>query len=190
MAPLAVLVLQTAAALENLAVESYTTAAGLPFVVRGNARLRELVARNRAHHIAHAQTFNRAVAKAGGAPQHAPDVRYAPTVSRRLAAMTDADSLVGLLIELEGINAQTCTRYASLAEGGRLRSLFVSVASVEAQHGSELLILPTLPDGGSAVTHATGAAVRAVPAAAGTAGIPHAAFPTGNASAINEGAVR
>ncbi|WP_329215706.1 ferritin-like domain-containing protein [Streptomyces sp. NBC_01485] len=189
-APLAVLVLQTAASLENLAVRSYTTAAGLPCVARGSARLRALVARNLAHHLAHAQAFNQAVVKAGGAPQHAADARYAATVSRRLAGLTDPDSLVSLLTELEGINAQTCTRYASLAEGGSLRSLFVNVASVEAQHGSELLILRTLPDGGDTAAHTTGATARAVPAAAGTAGIPHAAFPTGNASAINEGAVR
>ncbi|MFJ9558590.1 ferritin-like domain-containing protein [Streptomyces fuscichromogenes] len=189
-APLAVLVLQTAAALENLAVQSYTTAAGLPFVVRGNARLRALVARNRAHHLAHAQTFNRAVVKAGGAPQHAPDVRYAAAVSRRLTGMTDADSLVGLLTELEGINAQTCTRYAGLAQGGRLRSLFVNVASVEAQHGTELLILRTLPAADDTATSPPGTTARTAPAAAGTAGIPHAAFPTADASAINEGAVR
>ncbi|MEV5957017.1 ferritin-like domain-containing protein [Streptomyces sp. NPDC051987] len=188
--PLAVLVLQTAASLENLAVQSYTTAAGLPFVVRGNARLRALVARNRAHHLAHAQAFNQAVVRAGGAPQHAADPLYAATVSSRLAAMTDPDSLVSLLTELEGNNAGTCTRYASLAEHGGLRSLFVNVASVEAQHGAELLILRTLPDDGATAAHPRGATARAVPAAAATAGVPHAVYPTASASAINEGAVR
>ncbi|MFD4597988.1 ferritin-like domain-containing protein [Streptomyces sp. NPDC058464] len=188
--PLDVLVLQTAASLENLAVQSYSTAAELPFVVRGSARLRALVTRNRAHHLAHARAFNQAVVRAGGAPQHAADPLYATTVRRRLAAMTDPDTLVSLLTELEGNNAGTCTRYASLAERGGLRSLFVNVASVEAQHGAELLILRMLPENGTTAAHARGATARAVPAAAGTVGVPHAVYPTTAASAINEGAVR
>ncbi len=188
--PLDVLVLQTAAALENLAVESYTSAAGLPCVTRGSGQLRALIARNLAHHLAHAGAFNQAVARAGGARQHAADARYAATVRRLLAGTTDPASLANLLTELEGINAQTCTRFATLAEGGSLRSLFVNVASVEAQHGSELLIVRTLLDGGHAEPGATAAAARAIPAAVGTAGIPQAAYPTADASAIDEGAAR
>jgi hypothetical protein len=188
--PLDVQVLQTAAALENLAAESYTTAAGLPFVVNGSARLRALLARNAEHHRAHALAFNQAVAKAGGAQQTAADARFAPTVRPMLAAMTDPAPLAALLTELESVNAQTCTRFATLTQTGSLRGLFVDVASVEAQHGAELLVLRTLLDGGQADPGAGEAALRAMPAAAGTAGIPYATHPTADASAINEGAVR
>ena len=66
----------------------------------------------------------------------------------------------------------------------------MNVASVEAQHGSELLIVRTLLDGGHAEPGATAAAARAIPAAVGTAGIPQAAYPTADASAIDEGAAR
>jgi hypothetical protein len=189
-APLAVLVLQTAAALENLAVASYTTAAGLPFVAAGSAELRALIARNKAHHAAHAQAFNQAVAKAGGAQQHSADPRYAASLSRGLAAAKEASSLVGLLDELEGIIAQTCTRYATLAVDSSLRSLFVNVASVEAQHGAELLIVRSLLNSGHTDPGGSAAQVRALPAAVGTAGIPQVVYPTADASAINEGAVR
>lgn len=189
-APLDVQVLQTAASLENLAVASYTTAARLPFVVKGSEGLRALIARNMAHHTAHAQAFNLSVHKAGGAQQHAPDARYAGSVGRILAAMKDPTSLVGLFTELEDIIAQSCTRYAILATGGSVRSLFANVAPVEAQHGAELLIMRTLLDVGRAGTGATAADARALPAAVGTAGIPQAVYPTADASAINEGAVR
>jgi hypothetical protein len=188
-APLDVQVLQSAASLENLVVAAYTSAAGMPFVAAGSDSLRALIARNLAHHKAHAQSFNQAVAKAGGAQQHAADPRYAESVVNMLAGMKDPSSLAGLLNQLEDIIAQTCVRYASLAAGGDLRTLFVNVASVEAQHSAELLIARTLFDGGHAEPGGTVAA-RAVPAAVGTVGIPEAAYPTADASAINEGAVR
>ena len=189
-APLDVQVLQTAASLENLLVTSYTTAARLPFVRDGSGQLRALIARNTAHHTAHAQAFNLSVRKAGGAEQHAADARYAGSVGRILAAMRDPSSLVGLFTELEDIVAQTFTRYAILAAGGGVRSLFASVAPVEAQHGAELLIVRTLLDSGRSGPAETAAAAKTLPAAVGTAGIPQAVYPTADASAINEGAVR
>jgi hypothetical protein len=189
-ASLDILVLQTAAALENLAVTSYTSAAAMPFVAAGSAGLRDLITRNTAHHVAHAKLFNQAVGTAGGAPQHASDPRYAASVGRVLATMKDPSSLTGLLNQLEDIIAQTCARYASIVTGGALRSQFVNVASVEAQHSAELLIVRALLDGGHPELGGTAAAARAIPAATGTVGIPEAVYPTADASAINEGAVR
>lgn len=188
--PLDVLVLQTAAALENLAVASYTSAAGMPFVAAGSAGLRDLITRNTAHHVAHAKLFNQALVTAGAAQQHGSDPRYAASVGRALATMKDPSSLTGLLNQLEEIIAQTCARYASIATGGALRSQFVNIASVEAQHSAELLIVRALLDGGHPEPGGTAADARAIPAAAGTIGIPAAVYPTGDASAINEGAVR
>lgn len=189
-APLDVLVLQTAAALENLAVASYTSAAGMPFVATGSAALRDLITRNTAHHAAHAKFFNQAVVKAGGAQQHDSDPRYAASVGQVLATTKDPSSLIGLLNQLEDIIAQTCARYASIATGGTLRSQFVNIASVEAQHSAELLIVRALLDSGHSEPGGTAADARAIPAAAGTVGIPEAVYPTADASAINEGAVR
>jgi hypothetical protein len=183
-------VLQTAASLENLVVAAYTSAGGKPFVATGGNGLPALISRNLAHHKAHAQSFNRAVAEAGGAPQHAADPRYARSVVEMLDRMKDPSSLAGLLNQLEGIIAQTCTRYATLAAGGDLRTLFVNVASVEAQHSAELLIVRALFDGGYSGPGETALAVRAVPTAVGTVCIPEAAYPTRDASAINEGKVR
>jgi hypothetical protein len=188
--PIDVLLLQTAASLENLAVDSYGSAAGLAFVANGSARLRDLVTRNKAHHLTHAAACNQALGAAGGSPQHDADPRYAETVRRRLALTADPASLADLLAEVESTNAQTCTRFAALAESGSVRSLLVNLAAVDAQQRSELLILRTLLDVGHTEPGATGADARALPAEAGTAGIPHAAYPTAGASAINEGEVR
>jgi tRNA isopentenyl-2-thiomethyl-A-37 hydroxylase MiaE len=153
-------------------------------------RLRAAVARNGAHHTAHARAFNQALLQAGAARQLAPDPRYLATVRRRLASIEDPASLADLLTELESVNAQTCTRFAILAQDRELRSLLVDVASVEAQHSSELLVLRTLLDSGHAGPGPAEAAVRAVPATVGTAGIPYTVYPTAGASAINEGTVR
>ncbi|WP_052434267.1 ferritin-like domain-containing protein [Streptacidiphilus melanogenes] len=193
-APLTVQVLQTAAALENLAVECYTAAAAMPLVTRGGGLLRDLVDRNRSHHAAHALAFNRALRGAGAARQTAVDARYAPIVRRRLARVTDPAALADLLTELENVNAQTCVRFATLCQDGRLRSLLVDTASVEAQHTAQLLIQRAFLDGGFGAEDAAPglaqAAARTLPATAATAGIPYAAFPTAEASAINEGVVR
>ena len=189
-APLDVQVLQSAASLENLIVAAYTSAAAMPFVATGSDGLRALIARNLAHHTAHAKSFNRAVAKAGGAQQHKADPRYAAPVAEALARTKDPATLVGRLDQLEDIIAQTCARYAGLAGGGELRTLFVNVASVEAQHSAELLIVRALFDGGYTDPGGAAADLRAVPAAVGIAGIPQAVYPTADASAINEGTVR
>ncbi|WP_052440773.1 ferritin-like domain-containing protein [Streptacidiphilus anmyonensis] len=189
-APLPVQVLRTAAALENLAVESYTTAAAMPLVAQGDDLLRDLVVRNQAHHAAHALAFNHALLGAGAARQTAVDGRYAAIMRQRLAHVTDPAALADLLTELEEINAQTCVRFATLCQDGRLRSLLVNIASVEAQHTSHLRVQRALLDGGQAGPGATEVAAHTLPAAVGTAGIPYAAYPTADSSAINEGGVR
>ncbi|MEY9930896.1 hypothetical protein ABH926_005543 [Catenulispora sp. GP43] len=180
-APLDVQLLQTAAALENLAAKLYTVAAGLSAVASGQGRLRALTARNLAHHTSHAAAFNQAVVALGGAEQHAIDARYTGLI-QRVTATKDPVSLATLLEEVEDLMAQTFARFAPLAGAAGVRSLFVDTASVEAQHGSELLIVLTPPDGsGPGPGPGSGS---------GTAGIPRAVYPTAEASAVNEGAVR
>jgi Ferritin-like domain len=188
--PLDVQVLQTAASLENLAVTAYESAARLAFAEHGYPALATFVARTKAQHQAHAAAFNAAAAKAGGAAQHAADPRYAASVHAALKGVADPAALASLLGSLEDVNAQSCTRYAALASSHPVRSLFVSVAIDEAAHRSFLLAalqllttgptglvrFPTVPD--------------QLPAVIGTECFPHAFYPTADASAIDEGAVR
>jgi rubrerythrin len=182
-------VLQTAASLENLAVSCYSAIARLPEIKAGDPLLASFLARTGAQHAAHAGAFNAAVARAGGKRQYAPDPRYAETVRQALASLTGVASVVSLLEALEDAKAQTYTRYASLASPN-LRSMFVSVAAVEAGHRSFLLAVLRLLSVGA------GGLIRVIdrpgelPAAVGGGCFPHAFYPTTQSSAVDEGVVR
>jgi hypothetical protein len=183
-------VLQTAASLENLAVASYESAERLAVVKRGNPALALFIARSKAQHAAHAAAFNAAAAKAGGAAQHAADPRYAASVYRELAHLTDPAAVVDLLESLEDVNAQSYTRYASLASSHAARALFVSVAVDEAAHRSFLLAALQLLTTGPTDLVRFPTTAGQLPAVIGTECFPHAFYPTADASAIGEGAVR
>lgn len=184
-------VLQTAASLENLAVSCYAEIMRLAVIRNGDPVLARFLARTAAQHTAHADAFNAAVARAGGKRQHAPDPRYAGPVRRALSGLTGVASVVSLLETLEDSKAQTYTRYASLAGAG-LRSMFVSVATVEAGHRAYLLAtLKLLSVGGP--PGLTGGAVgrlAELPGVVGGSGCPHAFYPTSQSSAVDEGVAR
>lgn len=182
-------VLQTAASLENLVAGCYGSAVRLAAVKDGNPTLGAFIVRTGAQHAAHASAFNAAVARAGGAAQHAPDPRYAASVRRALTSLTDAASLVSLLESLEDVNAQSYTRYASLASAN-VRALFVSVAAVEAAHRSFLLaVLQLLNLGATDLIRIPTNADR-LPDAIGSGCFAPAFYSTKLASAIDEGSVR
>lgn len=184
---LAVQLLQTSASLENLAVAAYASAARLAPVREGNPALAAFVAATRRQHAAHARAFNAALARVGARAQHAPDPRYRTPVARALRNLTDAASAVSVLESLEDINAQSFTRYASLAAPA-LRSMFVSVGCVEAAHRAFLLAALKLLETGEVKDLA--ATPGELPGALGAACFPQAFYLTAQASAIDEGVVR
>ncbi len=188
-ASLDVQVLQTAASLENLAVSCYAATARLAAVRNGDPLLASFLARTRAQHAAHADAFNGAAARAGGKPQHAPDPRYAAPVRQALASLTGVASIVSLLEALEDAKAQTYTRYASLSSPG-LRSMFVSVAAVEAGHRSFLLAALKLLSVGAGGLIGGSDRLAELPGVVGASSCPHAFYPTIESSAVDEGVVR
>lgn len=183
-------VLQTAASLENLTVASYEAAGRRRLGQHGYPGLAAFIARSVRQHAAHAAAFNAAAADAGGSAQHAADPRYATTLHWDLALLTGAEPLVSLLESLEDLNAQSYTRYATLANSPALRRLFVSVATDEAQHRSFLLAAQLLLSTGPASSLRGHTAAAELPAAIGSRCAPLAFYPTAAASAIDEGAVR
>jgi Ferritin-like domain len=185
-----VMVLQTAASLENLLVDAYSTAADLAFVKGGNAMVSAFIARTGAQHAAHARAFNAAAGRAGGSAQDAADPRYAPSVMRALAALSDPASVASLMTTLEDVAAQTYTRYVSLVGAPDLRTLFCSVAPVEAQHRSILLVVQSLLNGGEPDLIAAPTRAAQLPNAVGTVGLPESFYSTTDASAVSEGTVR
>ncbi|WP_436776390.1 ferritin-like domain-containing protein [Yinghuangia sp. YIM S09857] len=185
-----VMALQTAASLENLAVNVYTTAAGLPFIQGGNKVVVAFIEKTTAQHKAHAQAFNAAAVKAGGKEQAGPDPKYAAIVQQTLPTIKGPADVVKLAITLEDIAAQTYTKNVSQVSDPALRRLFGSVAPVEAQHKAVLLAVQALLAGNLADQIKLPPDAAALPAAAGSVGFPDAFYPTIDASPIDEGAVK
>jgi rubrerythrin len=184
-----IMALQTAASIENLAVSVYTTAAGLSFIKSGNATVAAFITKTTAQHTAHAQAFNAAITQAGGKTQTAPDPKYAAVVKSALPTITSPADVVKLAITLEDVAAQTYTKYVSEVSTSSLRTLFGSVAPVEAQHRSVLLAVQALLAGGGADLIAIPTNAAKLPAAAGSVGFPDAFYSTTSASPTSEGAV-
>jgi Ferritin-like domain len=185
-----VMALQTAASIENLAVSVYTTAAGLSFIKDGNATVAAFITKTTAQHTAHAQAFNAALTQAGAATQSAPNPKYAAVVKSALPGITTAADVVSLALTLEDVAAQTYTKYVSVVDTAALRTLFGSVAPVEAQHRSVLLAVQALLAGGAEDLITIPTDPAKLPAGAGSVGFPVAFYPTTNASPITEGAVQ
>jgi hypothetical protein len=185
-----IMALQTAASIENLAVSVYTTAAGLPFIQSGNAAVAAFITKTTAQHTAHAQAFNAAITAAGGKEQTGVDPKYDAVVKAALPSIKAPADVVSLAITLEDVAAQTYTKYVSLASDASLRTLFGSVAPVEAQHRAVLLAVQALLAGGDAALIAIPTDPTKLPAAAGSVGFPTSFYPTTMASPVSEGAVQ
>lgn len=185
-----IMALQTAASLENLAVNVYETAAGLPFIKDGNKTVMAFIEKTTAQHTAHGKAFNAAAKKTGGKVQNDPDPKYAAIVKKRLPSIKTPADVVELAITLEDVAAQTYTKNIGQVEDKNLRQLFASVAPVEAQHRATLLAVQALLAGDLPDLIAIPTDVAKLPAAAGKVGFPDAFYPTKDASPVSEGAVK
>jgi rubrerythrin len=185
-----VMALQTAASIENLAVSTYQSAAGLPFIKQGNKMVAEFIARTAEQHKAHAQAFNSAVTQAGGKPQTGPDPKYDAQVKNALPGLKTAADVVKLAISLEDVAAQTYSKNVGQVSDAKLRRLFGSIAPVEAQHRAVLLTVQSLLAAGKNDLVAIPTQPASLPAAMANAGLLNSFYPTTNASPINEGAVK
>ncbi|MET9953869.1 ferritin-like domain-containing protein [Streptomyces sp. NPDC006339] len=185
-----IMALQTAASLENLAVDVYRTAAGLPFIKNGNKTVVAFITKTTEQHTAYAKAFNAAATKAGGKAQNGPDPKYAAIVEEKLPTIKTPADVVELAITLEDVAAQTYTKNIGQVQDRNLRQLFASVAPVEAQHRATLLAVQALLAADMPELIAIPTDVAKLPAASGKVGFPDAFYPTKNASPVNEGAVK
>ncbi|MFG2621899.1 ferritin-like domain-containing protein [Streptomyces sp. NPDC048507] len=185
-----IMALQTAASLENLAVGVYRQAAGLPFIKNGNKTVAAFIATTISQHAAHARAFNAAATQSGGKAQTAPNAKYAAVVKQALPRIKGPADVVALAITLEDVAAQTYTKNTGGVRDVRLRSLFASIAPVEAQHRAVLLAVQALLGAGKPQLIAIPTDAAALPAAAGSVGFPEGFYPVKNASPISEGAVK
>ncbi len=197
--PKDVQILQTAAAIENLAVSTYRTALTLPFI--GGAAANPVVTKfaqvTMGQHVQHADAFNAAAEHLGGRAQTKPDPAFVPVVHKAVAGLAGAGAaqgalaVVGLALELENIAAQTYVKDTVLVSGESRKALLASIMGVEAQHVSVLLAVRALlmADAPQLISLAPGTASM-LPAAAGSVGFPDAFFKTDDAAPAGQGAVK
>lgn len=187
-----IMVLQTAASLENLAVNTYKTALTLPFIggAQANGVVKAFATMTMQQHQDHANAFNAAAQKLGGKPQTATNPKYTPVVQQAVPTIKGPGDVVGLAITLEDIAAQTYVKDVSLVSTSELKQLFGSVAGVEAQHRATLLAVQALLNGGAPQLIALPTDVGKLPAAAGSVGFPDSFYKTDKASPPDEGAVK
>lgn len=185
-------VLQTAASIEVIAIQTYTAALGLPFIggSAANGVVKTFAQKTMAQHNDHLEGFNSALKNLGSAEQNKPDPKYAAYVKSQLPHLTDAGKVVALAIALEDVAAQTYTKNVSDVSTSQLRQLFAGVAGVEAQHKAILLAVQALIAGGAPQLIALPPDLAKLPKAAGSVGFPDEFYPTKSASPATEGAVK
>ncbi|MHB8293926.1 MAG: ferritin-like domain-containing protein [Acidimicrobiales bacterium] len=190
--------LQTAAAIENLAVLMYGQLRALaslsgpgsvPFVL-------EVIDRTRADHVEHAVSYNATITTLHGRQQQGVDpVLDTSLISPGLAGATTAVQALTLASKLENISAQTYVANLSRLTDTQARKVTASVAGVEAQHLSVLAMLLDLLNVGlppgelSTSSSVPSSAASALPASVVAAALTTAFLPLAKARDPAEGVV-
>lgn len=190
-----VMVLQTAASLENLAVATYGAALGLDFIKNGNATVKAFAETTMKQHDEHATAFNGQSKALKGKEQKETNPKYQKVVDDALPTLTDPAKVVDLAMALEQVATQTYNNNIALMKSQDAKALMASVMGVESQHLATLRAVAALLAGGAAdliTVEATDGAVdlAKLPAAAGSVAFPEAFEPVDKASPPEEGAVK
>ena len=190
-----VMMLQTAAAIENLAVAVYTKAAGLPPSVSGASipTVLAFVKMTIKQHTDHANAFNAAATQLGGVAQTKIDQTvYDAVVTPALAKVKGPADVVKLAQTLEDAAAQTYVKFGGAVDDKNALNAFATIAPVEAQHSAVLLAVAALLAGGAPqlITISPPVDASKLPPAAGSVGFPNSFYPTAGARPANEGAVQ
>jgi rubrerythrin len=190
--PADVQMLQTAAAIENLAIATYGTALTLPFIggASANGVVKAFVEKTRQQHMDHVAAFNAAATQLGGKAQTQPDGVLLNVVNQAKPGLTGPGPVVALAIELENDAAQTYVASTGAVTDANARQVFASVMGVEAQHVSVLLAVQALLAGGAASLIALPPDASKLPAAAGSVGFPDSFYKTEKARPASEGALK
>jgi hypothetical protein len=189
-------VLQTASSIEVLAVSTYKTALGLPYIGGSTANpvIKAFATTTMGQHAQHLAAFQSATTALGGTKQDKPDPAFVPVVNQAVQAITKASPsagallVVGLALELENIAAETYVNNMSLLTDASAKKLTASIMGVEAQHAAILRAVQALLKAGDAADITLPPPVAKLPAAAGSAGFPNAFYPTSNAAPATQGA--
>jgi len=190
-------VLQTASSIEVLAVSTYKTALGLPYIGGSSANpvVKTFATTTMSQHADHLAAFQAATKSLGGSEQTTPDPAFVPVADKAVTAITKASPsagsllVVALALELENIAAETYVNNMSLLSDANAKKVTASIMGVEAQHVAILLAVQALLKGGDGADITLPPPVVKLPAAAGSVGFPDAFYPTSNAAPASQGAI-
>ena len=190
-------VLQTASGIEVLAISTYKTALGLPYIGGSSANpvIKAFATTTMQQHTDHLAAFQAATTALGGTKQTKPDPAFVPVVNTAVTSITKASPSAGALmvialaLELENIAAETYVNNMSLLSDANAKKVTASIMGVEAQHVSTLLAVQALLKAGAAADITLPPPVAKLPAAAGSVGFPNAFYPTTNAAPASQGAM-
>ena len=191
--------LQTAASIEVLAVNTYTTAQTLPYIGGSTANpvVSKFVSVTKGQHQQHLAAFNAALKKMGAKTQNKPDPAFVPVVNKAVAGLSGATAaqgsagVVALALELENIAAETYVNDVANLKSSTNKALFASIMGIEAQHAAVLRAVQALLTAGAPqLITLSPTNVASLPAAAGSIGFPNAFYPTNSAAPASQGAVK
>ena len=185
-----VMILQTAASIENLAVATYGAALTLPFIKNGNATVVAFAQTTLKQHTQHGSAFNDNATSLGGKAQTKTNAKYQKVVNDALPTLKAPGDVVTLAIALEQVAAQTYNNNISLMRDTTAKSLMASVMGVESQHLAILRAVNALLAGGGADLIKIPTDLAKLPAAAGSVGFSGNFEGTEKASPPAEGAVK
>jgi Ferritin-like domain len=196
--PTDIQMLQTSAAIENLAVSTYKTALTLPYIGGSTANpvVKAFAQTTMGQHTQHAQAFNSATKALGGKAQTNPDPKYLPVVNSAVTAISKdspaagALAVVDLAMTLENVAAETYVNNCPMYSDANAKTITASIMGVEAQHVATLIAVKALLAAGAPQLIALNPMVVAsLPAVAGSIGFPNAFYPTTSASPASQGAL-
>jgi len=190
--PADVPILQTASSLVELTSDTYTRLQRLPYAGGGTALapVRALLA-TAVQELDRARTdLARATRTAGGRVQTSPNAKYAAVVEQALPTVRGPGDVVGLLLTLEDVLAQTLVADVVDLSSPDVRVTVLGHATASARRKALLLTLGALLSTGRADLVAAPPDLVALPPGAGTVGFPDVLFPTEKASPATEGALR
>jgi hypothetical protein len=191
-------ILQTAASLEVLAVNTYKTALAQPDLggASANNLLTTFMVTTMGQHAQHLTAFNAALTAMGAKIQTNPDPSFVPVVDKAMLGLgsdTPAQgvaAVVALALQLETVAAQTYVKDCTTLSDKKTVALFASIMGVEAQHVSVLLAVQSLLAAGTPQFIALSPTNAAsLPASVGKVGIPNPFFPINAAAPSSQGAV-
>ncbi|WP_433800530.1 hypothetical protein [Actinomycetospora sp. CA-084318] len=124
---------------------------------------------------------------AGGRAQTAPDPTYGSVVDAALPTVRTPADVVGLVLTLEDVLAQTLVADAAALSTPALRALALRLGSAAAARKATLLVVNSLLSAGRADLVVAPPDLASLPGGVGTVGFPDTRFPTAKAAPPEEG---